>query len=67
MNRLFIVSEETKTDILYFTKEWTNEFPGVIVQITRRTQGYLINIEGPEEKTLQFISKLNDNGVLIGV
>jgi hypothetical protein len=63
MKRFFIVNDETKKEILHFTKAWTHEFPRVIVQITGRTDGYLITIDGPEEEVSEFISKLNDNGV----
>ena len=65
MKRRFIVSDETKEEVLSLTKAWTHEFPRVIVQITGRTDGYSVTIDGSEGDVSEFISKLHDNGVTI--
>jgi hypothetical protein len=63
MSRNYIVSSDTKDEILNFSKDWDNEFPEILVQVNRRTDGYSININGKEDDVLKFISKLQDTGV----
>ena len=65
MKRIFIVDEDTKEEILRFSKTWTNEFPRLITNFTRTTNGYNIIIEGTENDISEFVNKLIDNGVTI--
>ena len=65
MKRRFVVGHETKEEILRLTKAWTHEFPRIIVQVTGRTDGYSITIDGLEGDVSEFISKLHDNGVVL--
>ena len=63
MNRIFIVNEETQKQILSLNKAWANEFPRVGVQINRRTDGYSIIIDGPENEASEYINRLLDNDI----
>jgi hypothetical protein len=67
MERIFIVNNETKEQILHFCKIWTNEFPRVRTKINVRTDGYSIIIDGLEEDVSEFINKLHNNGVTLDI
>lgn len=63
MNRIFIVNEETQKQIVSLNRAWTNDFPRVGVQINRRTEGYSIIIDGPENEASEYIKRLLDNDI----
>jgi len=61
MDRIFLVNEEAKEQILQFSR--SDKFPRVAVQVNRRRDGYLITINGIDDEVSKFIEWLKSNGV----
>ena len=65
MEKYFIVTEDTKNELLSLDKKLTNEFPRVILKINGRTDGWSLVISGTDDDVTRYIDRLRDNDIIL--
>lgn len=65
MDKYFIVTEETRKEIMVIENSIKSEFPRLIMRVTRdaKSGGWLISISGTDNDVLAYIDRLVDGGI----